>query len=90
MFGSFHQIAISCRHENVLTSLPSLSLQELQVELDNTLRICQEEIEFEKNEGTEILEIILSTKERTQAMLKRVTDVSIQSTQVFHELLLSP
>ncbi|BBN02358.1 kinetochore protein NDC80 [Marchantia polymorpha subsp. ruderalis] len=65
-------------------------LRELQVELDNTLRICQEEIEFEKNEGTEILEIILSTKERTQAMLKRVTDVSIQSTQVFHELLLSP
>jgi hypothetical protein len=64
-------------------------MQQIEAKYEATVKSCNEEIEYERSTGTEILDIILSTKERTQATLKRVEDVAAQSIEVFRDLVSS-
>ncbi|CAM6100680.1 unnamed protein product [Calypogeia fissa] len=62
-------------------------LREREARFEATVKVCNEEIKSEGKTGEQILDIILSTKERTQLNFKRVEDAAAQSIEVFRDLL---
>ncbi|CAM6097908.1 unnamed protein product [Calypogeia fissa] len=64
-------------------------LREMEARVEATVKVCNEETDNESKTGQQILEIILNTKEKTQATIKGVEDAAVQSIEVFRDLLSS-